>query len=331
VPGTDSDNVVIAEKFEALGRPLAPGDEGKQQRYLDTEGCNNGWMQCVAGSESDTFQIDPEFEAALPRQSEGELGLLYERLDRLGCREALEVWKGHNILVDGMTRMKHFRQRREVFYFVELEFADREAVKDYIIKKHLGRRNLSRLAESYLCGQRYLAARNQGARNDLAPGEGGAKGRLSEHLAREFGRSEKSIRRDAEFTQAVDGIVANCGTEAKGLLLAKGNGLAASRVLREAKKDAEAQRQFIAYLKEHGKPARKARTEQKAKSVKVLLQPLPLVRAVLKLKGKALARFKKLLASQEQKRAHERNGHRNGRCKAATGESGPTRSNFESV
>ena len=49
------------------------------------------------------FEIDPEFQAAIPPLSEAELSILTESLKAEGCRESLIVWNG--LLIDGHKSM----------------------------------------------------------------------------------------------------------------------------------------------------------------------------------------------------------------------------------
>jgi len=56
----------------------------------------------------------------------------------------------------------------------------------------------------FLRGVRYRLEKKQGERADLTLGQFGPKCRTSERLAKEYGVSAKTIRRDAELAEAVD-------------------------------------------------------------------------------------------------------------------------------
>jgi hypothetical protein len=88
--------------------------------------------RCQPGQPSDTIEIDPDFRDHIPPPTSTELADLHRKLEAEGCREALLVWKGHNLLVDGHNRLAWFRQAGRPFWVEEREFADREAVKAYI-------------------------------------------------------------------------------------------------------------------------------------------------------------------------------------------------------
>ncbi len=175
---------------------------------------------CRPGEESDNVKIDREFQNLIPPLSPSELADLHRSLDAEGCRDALIIWKGEKLLIDGHNRLRYCREKGYPFPVIEKEFASRDEVKAYIINEQLGRRNLSPAAESYLRGRRYLEARRQGTRTDLTSGQSDQK-TAAERLAEEFKVGEKTIRRDAHFAEAVDEITENCGSDAKNLILSR--------------------------------------------------------------------------------------------------------------
>jgi hypothetical protein len=88
--------------------------------------------------------IDPEFKDLLPWQTPDELRLLEKNLLQDGCLDSIKIWKGTNIIIDGMTRYP-ICQKHGIYYGVpkEIELADRAAVIEWIIETQLGRRNLT--------------------------------------------------------------------------------------------------------------------------------------------------------------------------------------------
>lgn len=91
------------------------------------------------------IHIDEEFKALIPPLSREEYKQLEENCVKEGIRDPLVVWKlpGNEILIDGHNRWeisaKHAGIRFNVVY---KEFENREAVKEWIIKNQLGRRNI---------------------------------------------------------------------------------------------------------------------------------------------------------------------------------------------
>jgi len=126
------------------------------------------------------------------------LAQLERRPARRGCRDALVVWKGENILLDGHNRLSICRQHEIPFRIEAVAFADRDAAEAYIVKHQLGRRNLSPEAAAYLRGKRYLAERqpNGGLRLARAHSE---HVRTAQRLAEEYKVGAATIRRDGKF------------------------------------------------------------------------------------------------------------------------------------
>jgi hypothetical protein len=278
---------------------------------------------CLPGLDSDDVRIDPEFEGLIPPLSAGELAALQRSLEAEGCRDALVVWKGRQILVDGHNRIRWCREKGCPFAVIEKEFADREEVKAYLVREQLGRRNLSPVAESYLRGKRYLELRHQG-RKEPTSGHSDPK-RVSEQLAEEFKVGEKTIRRDGAFAAAVDAIVAECGAEARNLILSRETGLARGGVRRLAALEPEAERKFVEELKATGKAPRQVRKVGRG-TLAVPREPKALVRALLeKLAARELAAVSRALGEALAERGEERGGgenRKNGRSRRGNSRKG---------
>lgn len=271
---------------------------------------------CHPGKESDKIELDHEFEKLIPSLSSSELFDLQNSLDAEGCRDALIVWKGHDILVDGHNRIRHCRAKSYPFPVIEKEFADREEVKTYIIHCQLGRRNLSPGAESYLRGMRYLEVKKQGVRTDLTSGQSDQKS-SSERLAKEFSVGEKTIRRDGKFAEAVDQIAENCGSGTRDLLLSRVTDLTRGNILRLSKLKPEEQAAFVKELKSSGVKPRKPRKKGRAKNtITVPVQPKALVDSLLReLKPEAVSEIAKaLMAALEKNEGKE--SQKTGKVKA---------------
>jgi hypothetical protein len=87
--------------------------------------------------------IDPEFAALIPPLLAEELAGLEERLKREGCRDALVVWRGQNVLLDGHHRYKLCGKLRIPVRRAEIDLPDRQAAIEWIIRNQLSRRNLT--------------------------------------------------------------------------------------------------------------------------------------------------------------------------------------------
>jgi hypothetical protein len=90
------------------------------------------------------LKIDPEFKDFFPALTDEEYGLLEDHIVEVGhLIEPIVVWKGHNIIVDGHNRCEICKKLDIEVKIEEIEFADKEDAKTYIMQHHMGRRSLS--------------------------------------------------------------------------------------------------------------------------------------------------------------------------------------------
>lgn len=87
--------------------------------------------------------IDPEFAALIPPLQDDESAQLKASILADGCRDALVVWKGQNILVDGHNRYRICKDNGIAFRVIEREFESRWHVHLWMLHNQKARRNLS--------------------------------------------------------------------------------------------------------------------------------------------------------------------------------------------
>lgn len=154
------------------------------------------------------LQVDSQFRGWLPSLSNEERAALEKSILEDGCRDALVIWAGHNIIVDGHNRYDICQRHHVPFGTYEMEFANRDAVIDWIERTQMGRRNLTMDELRFVRGRRY--EREKKAQNDGGKGTPKTTGGQNDHqfktaakVASDFGVSEKTIRRDAEYYRAL--------------------------------------------------------------------------------------------------------------------------------
>lgn len=86
--------------------------------------------------------VDPEFRQLIPPLTPNERVQLEANLLADGCRDALVVWAGENILLDGHNRLDICQAHGIEFDVYELEMADRDEAMLWISENQLGRRNM---------------------------------------------------------------------------------------------------------------------------------------------------------------------------------------------
>ena len=170
-----------------------------------------------------SLKVKPEFQRLIPLQSREEYRALSESVKEEGCRDPLLVWKGHNIVLDGHTRrdlcIEHGKQAK----VREVELPDEKAATAFILQIQRQRRNLTREAMSYFRGVEYNTVkkarggdrRGRRPKEQVVPMESTAL-----QLARKYGVSDMTVKRDGVFAKVIDRIVADHGDpEAKRKLL----------------------------------------------------------------------------------------------------------------
>jgi N6-adenosine-specific RNA methylase IME4 len=89
------------------------------------------------------LHVDEEFRKLIAPPSEAEYLCLERSLLQEGCRDAIVVWKGKGIILDGHTRYQICRTHGIPFKTVELEFANKDDAKEWIIQNQFARRNIT--------------------------------------------------------------------------------------------------------------------------------------------------------------------------------------------
>jgi len=161
--------------------------------------------------------IDSEFANYIRPLSDEEFEKLKESIKLEGIRDPLVVWNG--FLIDGYHRYKIATELEIEFKTIEIDLPDKEAVKEWIIKNQLGRRNLTEQEVSYYRGKLYESRKRQGARTDLTLGKNFLKLDTAEKIGKQYGVTGRTIKNDAQFSQAVDKVAEEVGEEAKRAIL----------------------------------------------------------------------------------------------------------------
>ena len=152
--------------------------------------------------------INPKFHNLIPPLAPEELAQLEANILEDGCRDPLVVWDGW--LLDGHNRFAICQKHNLPFKTVEWELSSETSACDWIDANQLGRRNLAPEVMSMLRGRRYNRTKQKlggqvpkGVGHNVPPLE-----RTSAGIAKLLGVSEKTIRRDGEFADAVESLKA---------------------------------------------------------------------------------------------------------------------------
>lgn len=129
----------------------------EQQQEVAAKLRAEGWdLQKIAdslGVPCDEPIVDPEFEKLLPRLTAEEHALLEADILAHGILNPLCVWRGMNILLDGHARLRIAQEHGLPYEVREVDCADRDEAKRWMMRGQLGRKNLHPDAVSYLRGK----------------------------------------------------------------------------------------------------------------------------------------------------------------------------------
>lgn len=192
------------------------------------------------------MHIDQEFRGLIPALSEEELNQLEQNILTEGIRDPLVVWQEEDILLDGHNRHSLSQKHALEYDTKYVSLSSRYEALNWIIDNQLGRRNLSAEAASYLRGKRYLSEKKEhgGDRKSESSGHNDHL-KTAEDLAEQYSVSEKTIRRDAEFTNAVDSLETVLGPEFKQEILSGDLEISKKDLIQLAKNPTESARKLL--------------------------------------------------------------------------------------
>lgn len=160
--------------------------------------------------------IDKEFQSLLLPLTPDEYQQLKQNIIEDGCREPLVIW--NNIIVDGHNRYQICTHNDIPFTTVSKDFADREAVKDWIDSNQLGRRNLTSAQSSMIRLRMYNREKkkvgehkgNQHTKLELSPNvtipNKPIEKDTASRIAEKTGVHRKTIFEDVKLGKAIDDL-----------------------------------------------------------------------------------------------------------------------------
>ncbi len=195
------------------------------------------------------LRIDSEFRALIPALTGDEFARLEASILVEGCRDPLVVWDG--VIVDGHNRHSICTRHGLPYKAVERQFEDKQAAKAWIIGNQLARRNLTPEQRNYLIGKQYMERRqavgapvgNVNASKQLAQSDLVVS--TARAIAAENKVGEATVKRAAQFAQAVDTIAENVGQDAREKILSREAPMTAKEVHRVAAMEPDRQKPII--------------------------------------------------------------------------------------
>ncbi len=150
----------------------------------------------------------------IPPLTDEESEQLEQNILKHGIKDPLTIWETTStvaeiddqdapvfVLIDGHNRYRLSQQHGLDFRINLVRFATLDEVRDYMIDYQLGRRNLTAEQASYLRGMRYLQQKTMRGSNLQTDSP---QMNVSETLAKEYGVSSRTIKRDGEFAAGIE-------------------------------------------------------------------------------------------------------------------------------
>lgn len=150
------------------------------------------------------LKIDRELRSLLPPLEKEQRALLRKLIEEEGCQDAIKVWKGEDVIVDGHNRYEICTELGCGFKVLEIPFADKAAVAEWMVNFQEGRRNMTPAAISAARGLAYNL-RKQPKGGDKKTEEAKSKCQVdtSEEIAAETGVSKETVKRDGKFQETL--------------------------------------------------------------------------------------------------------------------------------
>ncbi len=197
---------------------------------------------------SAAVSVDSEFARLIPPLSAEERCELERSVLADGCREPLVVWSAGDILLDGHNRYGICRTHDLSFDVRRLDFSDRDSAKRWMIANQLGRRNLTPESIAYLRGKLYREENKGHGGEREASGQSVQLPTTAESLAERFKVDERTIRRDAKFSEQLDELAEDLGPEFRQEVLSRDTKIARKEVAALAALPAEQRRTVVEKL-----------------------------------------------------------------------------------
>lgn len=162
------------------------------------------------------LNIIPELEDLLDPLTDEQFKELEASIKEDGIKDPILVWEERGVIVDGHNRYTIAKRHNLEVPTRTKSFTDISAVKRWMIRNQLGRRNLTKDRFIYFLGTLYNEIK-QDPNEARTPTEDGKT--TSEVLGEQFGVSEKTVRRAGETAKGIDRIAAIKGKIAKATAL----------------------------------------------------------------------------------------------------------------
>jgi len=237
----------------------------------------------------DDITIDQKFKDLLPVLPSDVYTALQVEILRDGCNDPLTIWEETNILLDGHNRLSICDANDIEYEYSTVSLPNRDEAKRWILRRARARRNSTPNQLSYMRGLEYNLRKGSHGGDHKSKGKNCTLN-ASEELSEEHDVSERTIKNDAKYAEAIDTIAETVGPEAKQVLLS--SGVTKKKVADIAKLPKKQRGAAVNSITSSGK---KEATTKVKPNAKAKPKPKP-TRTVLELYGDCNTPFQQMLA-----------------------------------
>jgi|LakMenE01Jun11ns_1017448.scaffolds.fasta_scaffold9759373_1 hypothetical protein len=147
------------------------------------------------------IQIKEEFRKLIPALTAEEFKQLEQNCLRDGILSPICLWD--DFIIDGHNRYEISLKHQLQFESIDFSFDSEEDVKNWMIEKQLGQRNLTKEQKDYLIGKRYENEKQKIGRPENKE-EKISPLKTAEKIAEEVGISDRQVKINEQYAKGVD-------------------------------------------------------------------------------------------------------------------------------
>ena len=159
----------------------------------------------------------------IPQLGFEERNLLEKNIVKEGCRDPIVLWDKQ--ILDGHNRYAICTKHGLEYKTANVEIANRNEAINWIIDNQLGKRNLPARVKTYLIGKRYTnekkahgGDKKSGEYKEKSSGQNDQLVLTAEKIAEQNKVTEKTVRRNEEFSNSIDTIAEASGESAMDII-----------------------------------------------------------------------------------------------------------------
>lgn len=151
------------------------------------------------------IKINPELKDLLDKyENAAAREELMKSIEVEGVRDPIIIWKETGEIVDGHNRFEIAKELGKPVPHTEKSFPNIAAVKDWMLRNQLGRRNLTPARFNYYLGKLYNESKESALQTAMKTGETAPVTKVKTKIAEQFGVPEKTVERLGKQAKGIE-------------------------------------------------------------------------------------------------------------------------------